>query len=231
MEQIARTGEINGKRLKQIEYLLATHGHHQTDPTSSHMPESAAEPRSRIGRFLHACKRIPASIPVLASFLSFVLGVFGAVAAYTGLRYDVSVDPYTSNNPLNPFKTQFVISNQGPFSIYDVRFFCAFARIATDNQKLDYAFSINTKGKPEIRAHDKLSFYCAGPDGYDGQLVKEGVLVDIFVFYKPRFLPWVKRGGSEYLLNRDTQNNVHWVPTGAAAETPEEFEKRAHSNY
>ncbi len=62
---------------------------------------------------------------LLIGFLALVSTVATLYWSLFEFRQDISVDPYISYDSTDPFNQRFSITNNGPFSIYDVRYACA----------------------------------------------------------------------------------------------------------
>ena len=84
--------------------------------------EPPTQERSRFAVFLRCLKR-----PISLVTGGVVTGL-SLLTAWTGLRYDVSVAPYGSLDASAPFESRFLVRNEGPFSIFDVTYFCRSAR-------------------------------------------------------------------------------------------------------
>jgi hypothetical protein len=152
--------------------------------------------------------------------------LLGILVTYISLRYDVSVTNFTSTNLSDPFSSRFLVSNEGPFSIYDVTYDCmsVHVRSALDGIPMPEIENLTTVPRPlsEIRARSQYSVLCQFPLDTPGVKFEEGALLEIRVSYTPRFEPWArKKGGQMFVLKFDHEGHSVWLPIGTFVESRE----------
>jgi hypothetical protein len=147
----------------------------------------------------------------------------GAVALLIGLfvalmyfRQDISVDPYISYNPSDPFSQQLAITNNGPFSIYEVHYACAITHITTNSPKGDTVrnrfISVMLPIAPhvaELRWKQKTSTECDFIRQFKDDLTS--INIEISVFYQRRFWPGeLHTAGQKFTATRDSDGKFKW---------------------
>jgi hypothetical protein len=70
--------------------------------------------KTRIGYISQLWKGVGAAISAIA----FVIGI---ASGYYGLKAKISIAPTAAVNPNDPFQSAFVVKNESPFSIKDVK--------------------------------------------------------------------------------------------------------------
>ena len=185
----------------QIQKPTATESQPHTVDTNT---ASQREGRELLNRLISATWKW------LVAFLT----ALGGIATINSFRYDVSIDSYASLNSKEPLETRFVLANQGPFSIYSVRYQCEFPAMKIPG----IAPKINVVGadivafeEPQMEAHGKISLRCESPI-----TPVDGSILQIRVSYRPSFWPGRTEGSSAFMLVRDSVGNAVWLPRGRA---------------
>ncbi|MGD0891948.1 MAG: hypothetical protein ABR923_10470 [Terracidiphilus sp.] len=148
-------------------------------------------------------------VPILG-----ILALYGSIGTYVALRFDLSVLPYETIDPVDPSETRFLVTNEGPFSIFNVFYMCKYIpAIPTqpDTPLIAYGIAVPYPIS-SVRSHGNFVVYCQNPDGVPRPL-KEGALLDVEVSYTPKFLRWQsRRGGALFLLKYDKSGKAVWLP-------------------
>ena len=175
--------------------------------------EFQAQWKSKLHSLQHRAFRVTSKL------LAWAVVVLALVTGYIQLRYDVSIVPYSSLNSPNPFQSEFLVTNEGPFSIYNVYYFCFFEDLVGDNGPLSNYVVPVPYSLPALRPHGQYAISCKGVAPYSPH-VKDGAAVEIHVSYRPKFSMFESRGGALFYLRHDDAGNVVWLPRGDAPKKP-----------
>ena len=146
------------------------------------------------------------------------IAMLGAVATWNSLGFDVSIEPYESLRPSDPFETLFVITNQSSYAINDLRYNCAYVGVKAGDRKLSKFIRVDASNEDLLPPHAKRSLNCSMPAIQQltpgvSQLITEAVL-QVDVSYRPSFWPWRKTGGARFFLQRNDSGKSVWLPIG-----------------
>ena len=149
---------------------------------------------------------------VLAS-ASVVATIFWAALAF---RQEIVVDPYVPYDSSDPFSQRFSIVNNGPFSIYDVRYACAVTYLETNDPKLNATNKTLTfvmvpaaPHIPVINWKEKRSTDCDFIARFGPGMI--AVRIEIEIFYHRWLCPWTVHGpGWKFSAKRDTTGKFIW---------------------
>lgn len=197
---VHRITEIE-RHLDSLEYSLKDLSASKTKEIGTSLPPDSP-PRKRI-----IAKKIAGVVVWFATLL-------GILAGYTSLRYDVSVANLSTLNPSLPYESRFLVTNTGPFSIYNVTYVCRSVHIHMSGMP-ELAAEITVPiPLPELRANGAYSAHCT-LNGFETRAIENGAILQIEVKYTPRFLFWVhKEGGQQFALKIDNQGHAVWLPSG-----------------
>lgn len=154
--------------------------------------------------------RILTSSPAaLATFL----GIYGSLYLF---RFDTSVDAYGTLNPKNPFETRFVISNDSPYSIYNVHYACTISNVRTLDGPNPLAngpgVAVDTSEIRELNSHAKRSLYCGYPFG-NGEKVLADTILEIEISYRPfSWMGFSRTHTFPFGLRRTESGDALWLP-------------------
>jgi hypothetical protein len=168
--------------------------------------------------------RLPKLYRLAARLIGAFLAFLAIVTAWVELRYDVSVASYASLDPSAPFESRFLVTNEGPFSIYNVAYFCGSAHVRVNGGREITNMTRVPIPIGELRPRATYSVRCQHwvRDAH----IDPGALLEIHVFYTPQFLPWMsKQGGQQFLLKYDKMGNTIWIPTAMFSKTAKELEE------
>ena len=170
-------------------------------------PTNPQQSRSRFNQFLN--HPLPRSV---WAAIAVILAIAGGFSSYAALRYDVSISTLTSLNPSAPFETRFLVTNDAPFLIFDVVYYCVSSKVHVNaGGESSYGTFVPTP-VGELRPHSAYSIRCQHQLG-DAH-IDSGALFEIHVRYTPKFFPWLRReGGQQFVLKYDNQGNTVWLPT------------------
>lgn len=196
--------------------------------------DSQAKEGRKIAQEFQSARKGKLSWPL--SILRFLIGtrlgslvaVFGTfltvVTAYVSLRYDISVLPFASLDSSDPTTTRFLVTNEGPFTISNVFYACEYAPPRPANSPFVIHAYIAPSPLELLRPHGQFSAFCGHPSSHPEPFV-EGTMLDVDVFYTPKFLHWQRRGGTLFLLKFDKNQNAVWLPVMDLTTKPEDLEK------
>jgi hypothetical protein len=131
-----------------------------------------------------------------------------------GFRQDISVDPYVSYDSSDAFNERFSIINNGPFSIYDVRYACAVTYLEALPPMISDSRAVTVMMPtaspiPVIHWKEKSSTDCDYIARLGPNLTK--VHIEIEVLYRRWFYPWSIHGpGWKFSAKRDTAGKFDW---------------------
>jgi hypothetical protein len=163
------------------------------------------------------------------SWTKVVLGVLGgflaALAYYGTFHPHVSVEPYLTLDPVNPYKTQFTVKNENSvFGVRDVECVCWPRRMESGN-----GFSVVSPGLlrnvrhtiPSLSPGDSSTVDCppviGGIGTYSGNV--DFAELEIVVSYKQSWWPTTTTR-YPFKAMQDANKAVHWVHTTPAEEKP-----------
>lgn len=146
-----------------------------------------------------------------------------ALGTYVSVRYDVSVTNHTSLDPSAPFESRFLVTNDAPFSIYDVTYFCGSAHVRVNGgREITNATEVPIP-LGELRPHGSYSIRCQHPR--NRAHIDAGAFLEIHVLYRPKYRPWLrKEGGQQFVLKYDADGKTAWLPTGWLTRNRRELE-------
>jgi hypothetical protein len=165
------------------------------------------------------------SVPWARLAMGLIGAGLAALAYYGAFRPHVSVEPYLSLNPVDPYKTQFVVKNEN--SIFDVRnveCVCWPRRMESGN-----GFSIispvplqNIRHTiPILVAGDSSTVDCppviGGIGAYSGNV--DLAEFELVVTYRQSWWP-IETERHAFKAVQDVNRAVHWVHTTPAEEKP-----------
>ena len=132
------------------------------------------------------------------------LTLMGGVSAYTSLRYDVSVSPYVALDPQDSLQSHFLVTNQGPFDIFNVSYACKYVPAPSGDGPFIAYIGFVPGTVATLRPHGDFSAYCHLSNPLVGQL-KDGTFLDFEVMYTPKFLFWQSRRGANFSCSSVTK--------------------------
>jgi hypothetical protein len=205
-------------KLKRERQGSATH----PPPTSPEQPRAAiAQVSDRLPapqpfqrpswRRLHNLGRHVGAIIVMASVL---IGLLGLLV----FRSDVTINPTVRLNASDPFSTLFVITNEGEFSIVNVKFFCHMNYVEVRNYRFlvtDQPAPIDPTSEPNIEAHNSQDVTCffgamgtkivAPPNG--PRPIYNYADITLSVSYRPYFW-WSRTKSQRFIARTDGNGNI-----------------------
>lgn len=152
---------------------------------------------------------------VIAKGIGISLTILTLVTGFNSLRWDISIEPYITTNPKDAFETRFVLTNLGPYSLYDVEYKCVYFK-TNPARPSDIGIDDNISVDPELISHAKLSLRCENPT-LSGVDAPPGVVVEVMVTYRPKFLPVYRSGYARFGMLRDSQQNAQWIPVDTSS--------------
>jgi hypothetical protein len=96
---------------------------------STQRPEKDA-PQTKDSRVLY----LKAAVRLIGGLILWTSAILGLVSGWVAMIPRVSVSQNQSLSPSDPFSTPFVVSNDGPLPLMNVRFYCAVSKVAAANQ-------------------------------------------------------------------------------------------------
>lgn len=227
LEAVSRRLESIESHLDQIERVF-----NSWKKRESHDPVKVAAQSKQLSPRINQLKRfLPESffnlrLPVtrfISRLLAGVLAFLTIATGWVGLRYDVSVTSYGSLDPTLPFQSRFLLTNDGPFSIYRVTYSCISAKVQVGGGREMVNITNVPAPVAELRPHGSYTIRCQHP--LENAHVDPGAVLEIQVVYVPKFLKWLGRqGGQEFVLKYDKQGNAVWLPTPWFAEKIKDLE-------
>jgi hypothetical protein len=198
-----------GGRIEKLENSLSsiTNSPIQEEERKKSAPKSKWQ---QLKRRVLAVLRLPFHNRLLGT-LTIVGFLTGSVALWVQLRYDISVMPLASLDSSDPSAMRFLVTNEGPFTIYQVFYTCEYTPPRPPNTAITVHVYPFFAGIPSLRPHGHFSAFCGHPRTYPSRF-PEGTLMNVDVWYIPKFLHWFKHGGTLFLLKFDKSNNAVWLP-------------------
>ena len=154
----------------------------------------------QIGRFW---KILIASLGIVGTVATLAYGLLGA-------RQEITIDPYISYDPSEVFSQRFVITNNGPLSIYEVHYVCSVTFLDTADPKTNsIQNSYITAHIAEMHWKEKTSTDCDFLARFGTTLTS--ARIEIAVFYKRWLWPYeLHSPGSKFSARRDVNWKVVW---------------------
>jgi len=187
----------------------------------SHL-ESNESP-TRLKRALQAFQKTISGTKVLWTLL---LGGLSLAGGYALFRPHISVEPYVSLDPVDPYKTQFIVKNENrAFDVYNVECVCWPRRMESGN-----GFSVislvplqNIRHTiPLLESGDSSTVDCppliGGIGRWSGQV--DFAELEIVVSYKQSWWPRAISARYPFRATRDVNKAIHWIHTTPAEEKP-----------
>lgn len=206
-----------GKRGRSNKKLKPSHSQNRQTKKLAQALQVSTPPRKRF-----PWKRLGAVVATL----SFVSSLFGYLIFWPS----VSLEPAPfSLDPKRPLETRFFASNDGIFSIQDLWYQCEMSEIHSPKgdliavkQNMTRTFAIESlvpAKEPNLSGKLKYSIYCGDIfntiiSREDEELIDRAVL-RIRLYFKPKFCPFSIGKTFRFLLKRDKDGNVNWLPTGS----------------
>lgn len=145
-------------------------------------------------------------------FVAFALVLLGAVATVYFFTWRLSVTPGVTLKDSDPFKTMFILQNDGQFPVYDVEFSCLtnFVKYPKGNKVTQLYERSETFDIPKLGANEKTSTPCL----FDVYVYLPPITADISltVKYRPGFYPFHKTQHFRFLAARRDDGSYVWMP-------------------
>lgn len=146
-----------------------------------------------------------------------VATVAGFVTAVLVLLPRLSVSSDVTLDPANPFKTPFILKNDGYFSVYTVQVICLpLSEWAPGNNVVVGGIGYTSRDlkKAEIRPDQGVEFSC--PEGISFSTPIADVRMELFVSFKATLFPSTKQC-FPYITKADKSGNLRWFPDAPSA--------------
>lgn len=174
-------------------------------------------------------------VKFLGRLWSLILVALALVGYYAVVKPHVSVDPQVTLNPVDPFTTEFVVTNDSSaFSIRQLEFTCWSPSTKTSHNIQIWSPVAQEKRTgiiQDIGPKEKGTIECPSLTGGIGTFlgdVTSSQLVIIFS-YKQNFWPFKQEERHPFKAERDSQGGQRWFPV-----TPDQEENSSppmpHSN-
>ena len=129
----------------------ATQDVHPTDQKDSQADKAdmkkegkkAVRPKTRMGHALHIAAK---ALQIIGALIGFAAAILGIVTGYVALEPRVSVSQNEQLDPNDPFSSPFIVSNDGPLPMENVRFTCGIG-------STHYEHGPTVKGAPNYRTN------------------------------------------------------------------------------
>ncbi|MBF6569939.1 MAG: hypothetical protein IVW54_13810 [Candidatus Binataceae bacterium] len=164
-------------------------------------------------------------VSVASAVLSIIgigLNIFGIALWLPAYFPNIHVDHRGSNDARDPFTASFSITNNGYFSVYDVKASCRVIEVDTTRGGKVTNRALDLPGKPteELQRSDMLDIPC--PFGALGLMTPEQSVtkadIDIAVSFSPRFYPKRLIKCVEFTATEDDHGNLDWMQKPAPPE-------------
>jgi hypothetical protein len=152
--------------------------------------------------------------------------VLSLLSGFALLRPHISVEPYLPLDPVNPYKTQFIVKNESrAFEVHNVECVCWPRRMESGN-----GFSVISPAPlqnvrhtiPNLEAGDSSTVDCppviGGIGTYSG--VVDFAELEIVVSYEQSWWPRTISARYPFRAMRDVNKAVHWIHVTPAEEKP-----------
>jgi hypothetical protein len=135
------------------------------------------------------------------------------------LLIEIQIGPTLSK--LDPKETRFIVTNNSEFPIVDMHYYCTI-RPGLQNRQKGAWFSINVLATVTIKPKSNQGLYCGSSifNFEDAQ----SALWAINLMFKKNYPPGDTEFGAIYLMKRDANGEVKWIPEGTVAGLREAFE-------
>jgi hypothetical protein len=186
--------------------------------------ERLRKQEERLNKALPRESRLSKAGKVTVATVSFGLAL---ISYYAVARPRVSVEPYLSLNPADPYSVQFTVKNENSiFQVYDLHSVCWPRRMDSGN-----GFSIISPGPlpkiqhtiPELQPGMSATVDCppviGGIGSWSGEVLDAEL--ELGVSYEESWWPFGTRfERNAFAAKRDSQHGVHWVHITPDEEKP-----------
>lgn len=185
-----------------------------TEPTPSQQPITNSLIKEALRRLRARWQHLRLLWKLLIGLLAIASTLATLYWAYFEFRQDIAVDPYISYDSSDPFNQRFSITNNGPFSIYDVRYACAVTYLEAvppipfDSRAMTVMMP-TASPVPVLRWKGKSSTDCDFISRFGPNLTT--VRIEIEVLYHRWPYPWSIHGpGWKFSAKRDSAGKFIW---------------------
>jgi hypothetical protein len=179
--------------------------------------------KNKWARAWHISKR---TVQILGTLIGFVAAILGIVSGYYGLEQRISVSQGEPLDEQDPFSTPFIISNDGPLPIENIRYTCGIGHTSykngpqikgAENYGTFFIFLPSTNGKMPMPGFGAIEMNpgerstissCA----YPFPKTIEGGDIGIVVSYRVGYTPIKQTRIFRFGTLPDANNKLHWFP-------------------
>lgn len=169
-------------------------------------------PQSKRARILAALKAGWHGVAWAWKVLGVGLVLLGAMATLYFFTWRLSVTPGGSLKDKDPFKTMFILQNDGQFPVYDVTFSCFTNAVKYPNSISveEHQETYETFDIPKLEANAQTSAPCS----FDVHIPFAVITADISltIKYRPSFYPFYKTQHFRFLAARKDDGSYLWSP-------------------
>lgn len=180
-----------------------------------HRAARAARRQSRGQRKRRWSKTKRRTVAAITTLVAAVGLVGSAVGMYWYASPKVVINASALLNPVEPFSAPFTITNEGNFAIQHVTFRCVVLDAGDDFNThivMPHGSPGGSSGDviPELNPSETSTVGCSFPFFFEHPVTHADV--EIFVKYKPDWMPWHQEKPFRFAITRDTEGRLKWMP-------------------
>jgi len=145
--------------------------------------------------------------------ISLVATPLGIVTGYLALVPKISISQNLPLAPADPFSAPFVVSNDGPLGINNVRIFCQAIKVRAEAQNFQAESLKMQNFIPPIsgmEAGEKLSAPCWFPIHTREPITEADIAFRIT--FRPDFVPWEAKREFRFVMTVGAEGKTYWYP-------------------
>jgi hypothetical protein len=160
------------------------------------------------------------------SILANVAVALGIVTGYLALVPKVSVVQTLPLNPIDPFSTPFIVSNEGPFGINGIEIVCHLKYVESEHAHFNdfnvWAYGLNQQLDPGQR--DSADCIFSDVFGLPHGDIVTTADITMKARFRPDFLPWKQNRYFRFVAQKGSDGHLYWFPKAMSSEDREELE-------
>jgi hypothetical protein len=142
--------------------------------------------------------------------------LLGMANVFLAWNSRLSVTSLSSLNPLNPFATPFMVTNDGYFPVYTARFACMIEKIEYEPLSPDDTTTIQhnrlrlpAQSIGRIGAREARTIQCQLGIGRPSPITAIDLVIQ--VCFRPLLLPWDFHQQQRFVTAKDSSGQIHWI--------------------
>lgn len=141
--------------------------------------------------------------------LSVILTI---IAFFNSFYPKVSIATEASLDPLNPFRTPFIIENRSLLPIHSIE--CSFfihniSAKKTKNLATNFTTQMANQPIKRLNAGEKSTAFVVFPFNFSSPITYGDI--DVMISFRPAYWPWRQEKIFHFVTEKDVNNNLRWL--------------------